>query len=170
MAPYPADQLLKTVETIVSPPTAPTFIDRVHSAIEQYPSIPKTLIAPVAFLATLAGWSVLLWMSIHVIVAMEVLTEWRVYKSKYKLTSREWTQKITNKLIAYISLALTASALSWVAVELKDGVKLLADSPQWVFMITPNLAGVWIIFAATQVIRDNLALLGFNLPKLSVGK
>lgn len=160
--------LEKTVETLQSVLPTPTMLDKLQASIDQYPSVPKAVIVPIAFLATLAGWSVMFWLAIHLIVALEVLTEWRVYHTKYKINAREWTMKITNKLIGYLAVALMASALSWVGVEIRAAAQ--ADIPNWLFMLTPNAAGAWIILASTQVIRDNLKLLGVPLPGIILGK
>lgn len=162
----PLNQAIDTVQNVLLP--APTFDDKIQTIVAQYPAVPKVIIVPAAFLATLAGWGMLMWLAVHMIVLLEVVTEWRVYRTKYNLTAREWTSKITSKLIGYIALSLLAAALSWIAVEIRDASKL--DIPQWVFMLTPNGAGMWIIFAAAQVIKDNIKLLGVPLPGIMTNK
>lgn len=158
------DQTLGTVTTLVAPAPVipPSIIERVETIVHSYPSVPKTLLVPAAFLAVLYGWSFWLLLSVHVIVGIEMFTEWRLYKTKYNLTAREWTHKMTNKLIGYFALAVLASALGWVGAELKGAINL--QVPDWIFMISPSSAGVWIIFSAAQVIRDNIKLLGVALP------
>lgn len=131
---------------------------------KEYPHVPDVWIWTAAILMTVTGLSMVMILAVTCAVCLEVITEFLVYRAKYNLTYRQWVTKSGRKIAGYLALALLASCLSWVLIEIRSAVDI--GIPNWMILISPNAVGSWIISAATLIILDNCKRLGVPLPPI----